>query len=122
MSADAPEPWLPTTEALLPLSDSLSQQRAADLRRMGIAQGNVGDIEECPGPMAVHVTARRCPKEAVFLAILGLPGISGNRAAVQVYAFTADHRVSVGRVTTYYMEMRDGRWVLAERGITVIIE
>ena len=101
--------------------------RVAVLRQAGIPVGDISSLDKCPGLLGLATAEERraCPIQRTVIVAFGVLDSATTRAAVQVVVLAAEageHQGKFGRITSYEMERRQGRWRLGGLGQTIIIE
>src|SRR5207249_11044428 len=93
--------------------------RSQELRQLGVPQGNVLELKDCPGALVPEPERRICPRSPTLVALVSLPDSSSVRSFVQVLLIAADSRSKTALVTGFFMESSGGRWRLVEQRIPV---
>lgn len=114
-------PWSPEG-AFDTIPSAVLQDRRRELVRLGIPEGDITRLKDCPGVMVPAPGSRNCPARPVLIAVVSLPDTAGHHYLVQVYVAAADSNGRTGLVTSYSMQHAASGWKLIDRGLRIIIE
>ena len=105
------------------VATEITAARSADLRRLGMAEGDAQLLNGCPGTLYPARDRSGCPSHRLLVAALGLPdSIARGRVALDIVLFSADANGKNGFITRYIFALRNGEWLLVDRDLPVIVE
>jgi hypothetical protein len=101
---------------------ALLASRSKDLRELGIREGDISALRDCPPVMNLAPTRRICPHRPVLIAAVSTPDSIGERFHAQVIVLSADSIAKNGLVLGYTLVRKANRWVLLAQDLPIIIE
>ena len=101
---------------------TLLEARSRDLRELGVHEGDLSQLRDCPAVMNPDPPRRICPQRPVLVAAMSTPDSADGRFHVQVVVMSADSIAKNGLVLGYTMARRTNRWELEKQELPIIIE
>jgi hypothetical protein len=101
---------------------ALLESRSRDLRKLGVGEGDISGLRDCPAVMNPDPPRRACPHRPVLVAAVSTPDSADERFHVQVIVISADSIAKNGLVLGYTMARKANRWVLLAQDLPIIIE